>query len=139
VAVPPLSPAGAELPTKVLLLTMNVPPLFCVAPPVKSAASPCGAVETELLRKKLSVTVAMFAPLLLRMAPPLVAPELPEKMLLLTVSVPLLQMAPPLEAPMVCHAVCGGCFGGSSWRPLRPDAEWRAGVRPVPLCADLCA
>ncbi|XCB34580.1 hypothetical protein RBB77_06730 [Tunturibacter psychrotolerans] len=55
----------------------------------------------RIVEEEAAVAVAVFVPLLLRMAPPLVAPKLPEKMLLLTVSVPLLQMAPPLEAPMV--------------------------------------
>jgi hypothetical protein len=58
------------------------------------AGAPSDAVETELLRKRLPVTVALFAPLLLRMAPPLVVPELPEKTLLLTDSVPVFSMPP---------------------------------------------
>src|SRR6516164_8333051 len=77
--MPPPSPA--ELPDRVLLLTVSVPP-FAMPPPSKAELP-----DRVLL---LTVSVPPFA-----MPPPLSPAELPDRVLLLTVSVPKLRMAPP--------------------------------------------
>ena len=93
---PPPKPV-TELPVKVLPLTVAVPKL--ARPPPPWGKTPVA----ELPVKVLSRTVAV-PPLSLARPPPMVA-ELPENTLSLTVNVPKLSMPPPLPLPALPPAI----------------------------------
>src|SRR5438093_80082 len=81
-------PPGAELPEKVLLATVRVPPpwlLLLMAPP------PLALLSEKVLLVTLSAPLLWIAP----------SPLLPEKVLLVTFRVPSLAMPPPGALAMV--------------------------------------
>ena len=99
-----LAPPPPLLPTKVLLLTVSVPVTTPMAPPP--------VVGAELLVKVQLVTVAVaelaFSFPVLKPPPPSrpsVFPELPLKVLLLTISVPEFPIPPPTPALLLAKVL----------------------------------